>query len=364
MSEPIRVGRVCALVLAGGRSSRMGRDKALLPLDGGTLLDRAVRFWQGVPGIDGVIVSVGAAEHFDTLPNGVTAVPDLFPGGGPMAGLHAAFSQTDAELLYVSAVDMPYLRADALLPPPAGDAAVYSNAGRPEPLLGVYRRSCLPALETALRAGRRKMAELLAVLDTAYIPLPEALSTAVSNLNTREEFFRALAGSPPVVLCMGWSGSGKTTFLEKLLPLLTARGLRVAVLKHDGHGFQMDTPGKDTWRLAQAGAVATAIAGPNGWAVLSRDDITFEDLRAKLPPVDLILGEGFKFAGYPKIEVHRRATGKPFITRDGTLLAAVTDEPVDTDAPQLGLEDAAACAELLIRTFFPDTAKQEEHNER
>jgi len=352
MAEPVHVGRVGALILAGGRSVRMGRDKAKLALGGETLLHRAVRFWKAVPDVDGVIVSVGTEEHFDALPDGVFAVPDLFPGCGPMAGLHAGFTLTDAEVLYVSAVDMPFLTRAALLPEPKGDALIYVNQDRPEPLFGVYRRSCLPALEAALQAGDRKMRALLSRVETAYVPLPDALAQAVSNLNTRDDLMRAIAGTPPLLLCMGWSGSGKTTFLEKLLPALNAGGLRVAVVKHDAHGFSMDEPGKDTYRLAEAGAVCTAISGPNGWAILSQEQIELEALAQKLPPVDLVLAEGFKYAPYPKIEVHRRATGKPFITHDATLLAAVTDEPVDTDAPQLGLEDADACADLILQTFF------------
>ena len=350
-----RAGRVRALILCGGKSRRMGTDKTVLTLEGTTLLERAAAFWRSVPGIDAVLAAVGSADHLSALPEGVTPVYDLYPGCGPMAGIHAAFAQTDTELLYVSAVDMPFLRADALLPPPAGDAAVYTLQGRPEPLFAVYRRSCLAALERALREGRYKMNALLRDLDTAYIPLPEAWIPLLANLNTPADRLRALAGTPPVVVFTGWSGSGKTTFLEKLLPQLTARGLRVNLVKHDAHGFQMDKPGKDTWRFARAGAAATAISGPNGWAVLSPDRIGLEELIARLPPADLILVEGHKHSPYPKVEIHRRATGKPFIVRDGTLLAAVTDEPIDgIAAPQLGLEDVSGCAELLIRTFLPE----------
>ena len=344
-----------ALILCGGRSSRMGADKPGLVLDGSTLLERAAAFWSGVSRVQGILAAVGAKEHLPMLPEGVTPVYDAYPGCGPMAGIHAAFTQTDADFLYVSAVDMPFLRIEALPPLPGGDAAVYTKNGRPEPLFGVYRRSCLPALEAALRRGERKMSALLGELDTEYLSLPDDLVPALANLNTRADYLRALAGSPPTVVCMGWSGSGKTTFLEKLIPALTARGLRIAVLKHDGHGFQMDKPGKDTWRFARAGAAAVAIAGPNGWAVLSPDRIELEALRDKLPPADLILAEGYKNSGYPKLEVHRAAAGKPFISRnDALLLAAITDEPVETVAPQLGLEDADACAELILRTFLPE----------
>lgn len=352
MTELIHTGRVCALILAGGRSRRMGRDKPLLSLGGRTLLERAVRFWRSCPGIDGVLVAVGAEDHFDALPDGAVPVRDLYPGCGPLAGLHAAFALTDAELVYVSAVDMPFLKESALLPEPKGDAAVYTKNGLPEPLFGVYRRTVLPALEAALRAGRRKASALLDELDTEYIEMREELMPVLDNLNTPEDMLRAAAGRPPAVVFTGWSGAGKTTFLEKLLPVLTARGLRVAVIKHDAHGFQMDRPGKDTYRFAQAGAVCTAISGPNGWAVLSADQITLEALKEKLPPVDLILVEGHKNSAYPMIVVCREAEEKPPVPANGPVLAYVTDMALEVPEPRLGLEDAEACAELICRTIL------------
>jgi len=349
------MAETCALILCGGRSSRMGADKAVMDWNGQTLLARAADFWRAQPGIDAVLAAVGKDDHLPDLPPDVIPVYDVYPGQGPMAGLHAAFTQTAAELLFVSAVDMPFLRSDALLSPPEGDAAVYVKDGRPDPLFGVYRRRCLPALETALAAGRNKMSDLLASLDTAYIPLPPALASLLDNLNTPEDRLRALAGSPPAVVCMGWSGSGKTTFLEKLLGELLSRGLRVNVMKHDGHGFQMDKPGKDTWRFAQAGAAAVAISGPSGWAVLSPETIEAETLRQKLPPADLILIEGLKSSPYPKLEVYRAAVGKPFIPCDDTFLAVLSDDPVpEQTVPRLGLEDVSSCADLLIRIFLPE----------
>ena len=353
-ADRIAVGRVCALVLAGGRSARMGTDKTLLPIGDGTMLERAVAFWRSCDFIENVLVAVGTQTHFDCLPEGAIPVFDLYPGCGPMAGLHAAFAQTDADVLFVSAVDMPFLRRDALPPMPVGDAAVCVKDGVPEPLLGAYRRTALPAIERCLARGDRKMRRLLDCIDTEYAALPPEAASAAGNLNTRGDYLRALAGTPPMLVCMGWSGSGKTTFLEKLIPALCRRGVRVAAVKHDAHGFQMDTPGKDTYRLAAAGAVCTAISGPNGWAVLARERIDLDGLRQKLPDADIILTEGHKYAPLPKLEIHRRETGKPFIVHDATLLAAITDEPVDTDAPQLGLDDVEPCAALIMETLLPD----------
>ena len=346
--------RVYALILCGGRSSRMGTDKAALPMDGGTLLERAAAFWTARPEIGAVLAAVGAPEHGLVLPADVTPVYDAFPGGGPMAGLHAAFAGSDADALYVSAVDMPFLTPEALPPMPKGDAAVYVRNGRPDPLFGVYRRSCLPALTAALERGQRKMSVLLDALRTEYHELPEGSSAVLENLNTRADYLRALAGSPPAVCVMGWSGSGKTTFLEKLIPVLTARGLRVSVVKHDGHGFEVDRPGKDTWRFTQAGAAAAAISGPNGWAVMSREDITLGDLLRRLPPSDIVLVEGHKLSPLPKLQVYRAAAGKPFIDGDPAVFAVATDDDPPTELPRLGLDDAEAAADLLCGIFLPE----------
>ena len=140
----------CALILAGGRSSRMGTDKPLLKIGDETLLERAVRFWRESGRVSRILVANGQPGHLEPLPEGAEAVYDLEEGRGPMAGLIAAFRQTDADVLYVSAVDMPFLRKDAILPVPPGDACVYRCGGGLQPAFAVYRRSILPLAEKKL----------------------------------------------------------------------------------------------------------------------------------------------------------------------------------------------------------------------
>ena len=119
----------------------------------------------------------------------------------------------------------------------------------------------------------------------------------------------------PVITFVGKSGTGKTTFLEQLIPVLKAQGLRIAVLKHDAHHFEMDRPGKDTYRFTAAGADVVTISNAEKFAMIEQppEELTLRDIITRLPQVDLVLTEGYKKSRYPKIEIHRAALNRPLI---------------------------------------------------
>jgi molybdopterin-guanine dinucleotide biosynthesis protein B len=159
---------------------------------------------------------------------------------------------------------------------------------------------------------------------------------------------------PPFVSVVGNSGSGKTTFLEKLIPELVGRGLKVGTIKHDVHGFEMDKPGKDSWRHKHAGSSATVISSPYqiGMVMDVEHDHKPDELLLLFNGMDIILAEGYKRGDHPKIEIFRTEIIKePLCKNDKFLLALVTDSDVDFDVPIFSSGATKAVADFLIKHF-------------
>jgi molybdopterin-guanine dinucleotide biosynthesis protein B len=161
---------------------------------------------------------------------------------------------------------------------------------------------------------------------------------------------------PPIVSIIGKANSGKTTLLERLIPALMARSVRVGTIKHHVHEFDMDTPGKDTWRHKQAGAKVVALSSPTGLGIVrdtERDIPLSEVVSRYFDDVDLVMTEGYKTGPAPKIEVYRCAAhSQPIANRDETWLAMVSDRPINCcGLPYFALDDTEALADFLISTF-------------
>jgi molybdopterin-guanine dinucleotide biosynthesis protein B/molybdopterin-guanine dinucleotide biosynthesis protein len=163
----------------------------------------------------------------------------------------------------------------------------------------------------------------------------------------------------PAVSFVAKSGTGKTTLLEKVIAELKIRGYRVGVIKHDAHHFDIDYPGKDSHRLTTAGADTMLISSPEKLAVVKKHAASpsIEALISSyFSDVDIVLTEGFKKSGLPKIEVHRRERSHSLLCRgeqhDDQLMAVASDEPLDLDVPILDLNNAAAVASFVEKHFF------------
>lgn len=152
----------------------------------------------------------------------------------------------------------------------------------------------------------------------------------------------------------GYSGSGKTTLIEKVIPALTGRGYRVSLIKHAHHEFDIDEPGKDSHRHRVAGASEVLITSSKRWALMhelrSDAEPTLEEQLTRFSPCDVVIVEGWKHNSIPKIEVHRKLSGKALLfPEDSNVVAIATDESLATALPQFALDDAEGVAAFIVK---------------
>lgn len=155
----------------------------------------------------------------------------------------------------------------------------------------------------------------------------------------------------PIIGFAAWSGTGKTTLIERLVRSLKSRGLRIAVIKHDGHRFDIDHEGKDSWRYTQAGADMSIICSVEKTALTERRSLSFDEVVSFVHDVDLIIVEGWKQGCFSQIGISRAATGKGFTHGVSRYAAIVTDEEVECDCPKFGLDDIEEISEFIMKNM-------------
>ena len=158
----------------------------------------------------------------------------------------------------------------------------------------------------------------------------------------------------PVISVVGKSGVGKTTALELVIREIKMRGYRVGTVKHDTHGFEIDKPGKDSWRHARAGSDAVVVSGPHRMALIRSvdEEMQLDSIIPLMGDVDLVITEGYKRGNKPKIEVTRQERSTELICQPAELIGIMADYPVDVSVPQFDLDDAAGVVNLLEELYL------------
>lgn len=384
--EPPR-DTVLGAVLAGGESRRFGGRKALATFGGEPLVLRAVRTLEQV--CPEVVVVTGDPAIVEAVPT--ATLPDEISGAGPLGGLHAALRSAEArgmEGVLLLGCDMPLVPPSLLARVRAeGEGSLEtavvpdSGGGRWEPLCAWYSVACLPEAEDRLTGGARgdqSLMGLLKAVGARVLPiLPRDGGAPIfRSANTRRAFqeLERLAADPghdtrggrspaaPVVCVVGLKDSGKTGVAVGLVEELRQRGLRVGAVKH-GHGFRLDTPGTDSWRLRhEAGADPVLLTGPEGFALMGGweggEELSLDALLERhFSEVDLVVVEGFKGSSFPRVEVFRPAAHpepihRPGHSGPGPLLALVTDAPeTASDAPVVPLDHPRRSSILADRVL-------------
>lgn len=354
------------LLLAGGSGRRAGVDKRYLVLEGRTLLQRNLAFLRRH--FARVVVSLAVDQVLDLGDAEETeVVRDAWPGASPLIGI-ATVLQEVRRPVFAMAVDLAAPDDGALERVLAAardcDVAIPAIGEHHEPLFAVYGPGCLGPMTALLRAGEHRIVEILADVRVAEVRFPD--ESLFRNINTMDDYREARASAdagaaeteadagtnrdPALVAIVGKSDSGKTTLIEKLLPELIKLGLRVGTVKHDAHSFDIDHPGKDSWRHGHAGALAYVVSSPKRLAYIANleTETTLADIaRRFFAGFDLVVAEGYKRSAPHLVELFRVAAGHeaPLCAPDEAL-ALVTDAPLEH--PQLfALDDAAGLARFL-----------------
>lgn len=348
------------VLLAGGASRRMGADKRLIVLGGRTLLARGVRFLESL--LPTVVVSVGCGPVPDLGDARADAVvPDGHRGASPMVGIVTTLERLQRPAFF--------LAADIAFPDPFVarrvldsfsddvDVCLPQTDGVLQPLFAVYGPGCIPVMRAKLERDEHRLLDAFAELRVRSVPFASATSfmdvNDVQGLERARRRLGELRTPPPrtaLVAIVGRSNSGKTTLMERLLPELLRLGVAVGTVKHDAHSFEIDHPGKDSYRHGAAGAAAYVVSSPERLAFVARND---EELT--LPAIverffqgfDLVVAEGFKRSAPNRIELFRTAAGyTETLCSSEESLAVVTDAPLEHPA-RLPLDDAGALARFI-----------------
>ena len=351
------------IVAAGGRSTRMGRDKRFLPLDGESLLARTLRKGRAAGFRSIVLAAEGERSDLTALAEefGASLVTDEQPAQGPAAAIDAGLAAAKTEWALVLSADMPFYDFElvrTLLPYANGNTQVIlpTLSGYWQPLAALYRRDAGAAFGTAIARGDRKLGVILRELAVCEVPLtvdaglffnvntPAAYRLALGRLANEQRTTPILSVAAPA------SGTGKTTFIEKLIPLLAARGVRIAVIKSDSHGFSLDTEGKDTARFSAAGAEAVAVSSPDGYFIQQKTKTRqdFQNLIAQMDSdsLDLYITESRSRGVLPTLLLDR-GLGMPEI---GERIVAyfAKGRSIDTDVLTFDLDDMDTAVRLAL----------------
>jgi molybdopterin-guanine dinucleotide biosynthesis protein len=396
---------VSLAILAGGRSRRMGEDKAFARFGDGTLIEWVVRRVSGL--FPYTFIVAKDVERYRPL--GLPVVADALPALSPTVGVYSAVLAAPTEHTVCLGCDIPFVTPELLLALAArtnGHAAVVPREGGwLQPMCAVYSRAALGPLQAMLDADERRIDLVYERMDTEYVDVTDLGldgRDVFLNVNTPAELEAARAraaslvregetgeadrpglaapagggltdaGAPPLTLLDGLSPrveefmakvvlptvsfvgkkqSGKTTALEGVIRELKRRGRRVAAVKHDTHGFSIDVEGTDSHRLRSAGANVTVISSPQDLAVMSTvgEDLPLTGLVARIrEPVDVVLTEGFMRQPAPKFEISRAARSEELIAPADEVLGIMTDHAVPGDRARAhALDDYAAVAAAI-----------------
>ena len=330
-------------VIAGGKSSRMGRDKRWLDLGGRSMLERCLRRIPTVFSERFLMVEANSTDIMQLAENGgFCIVTDEVQGCGPVEGLRLGLKHMSADWGLALSADMPFFSFSAIEPLFIRLSEIISKGerrikcilptldGRRQPLAGLYHKGLLTEIAQKIKRGERELGAMAEAFETELVEIHRYTEQKeyFFNVNTKYDYRLASGRAanegrkvPQIAVVAPVAGTGKTTFLEKLTARLSRRGIRVAVVKSDAHGFSLDTQGKDSACFRASGACAVSVVSPKGYFLEEATRLPFDRAADKFEKIDLILTESRTHAACPAFSLWR-GRGEPILGNGVTALFA------------------------------------------
>lgn len=318
-------------ILCGGKSSRMGQDKALLNTGAITYIQHTVNKFSDSSDI---IISTNSTNHTVISDmfhkQNIRIVQDELSGYGPLEGLRQILRAAAAPYVFVCAVDMPNISLKAAqyvaqFISSDYDAYIFKDKEHIHPLCGIYSSSVLKKIDDLISKDEHRLRMLLDSVRTKYIDLSYSClpDNLVDNINTPDDY--KANKSPYIIAVSGTKNSGKTYITSKLTHALTKSNYTVGVIKHDGHNYSMDHKGTDTYEYAANGALYSAIYNPSKWSINAFNSTDYSSLLQIVPNTDFVILEGFKDEAIDKFYVIRKDTYEPYPV-SGNIIGIICDD--------------------------------------
>lgn len=342
-----------AAILAGGKRAGTGESAALRKYQE---LGFVHRIYRELSIFDEVLISASEKGVYEEI--GCRVVYDEHTDIGAIEGIYQSIRASKGEYVFICASDMPFIKKElaaymAEFISSDYDCYCLKDDSQVYPLCAIYSKKLLPLLEELIAQGRYRLIDILYAARTKYIRLETSCfdKQVVKNVYVRPADIKP---SLPVVFCVsGVKDSGKTGLIIRLINEFIQEDYRVAVIKHDGHEYEMDHQGTDTYRISKAGAVDTIIYSKSQYSVNHRGEAKLEHLIKCCTDADIIILEGQKYSDYPKVEVVRRAVSDHTVCDPATLICAATDADSleGVFCPVYELDDTRGVF-LCIKKFF------------
>ena len=329
--------KISLLIIAGGKSSRLGTDKRFVEIGGIGMLENILRKASAVDFAEKFLCVEEELPALKSLAEkfGVKILVDKIHDAGAMSGLANGLARIKTDWALAVSADMPFFEFDAVLPLTKKFSTVQAVlpvvGGKFQPLAAFYRRNLAELFYDELLNGQRKLLTAIKKIPHELVEL--SARENFFNVNTRADLQLARGRAanlnrktPIISIVAPESGTGKTTFIERLIKILSAQGIKIGVIKSDAHGFNLDVEGKDSYRFQSAGAESVAVISPKSWFMIRQTTTRadFQEVLDVMTGVDLIFTESRTKNIFPTISLWR---GRGEVIADDKVAAIFTSEP-------------------------------------